>query len=516
MLFNSYPFIFVFLPIVLTGYYLIGGQGHHRIAAVWLVAASLFFYAWWNPAYLGLIMGSMLFNYAVGVSLLGHHKALAKKIVIFGITADLALLAYYKYANFLVDSVNQLFNAHFTLATIVLPLGISFFTFLQIAYLVDTYTHTARQYNFLNYCLFVLFFPHLIAGPLVHHREILPQFAKNESYLFNQRNFTAGLTIFVIGLFKKVILADGTTEYASTTFNLAESGVPLTLVAAWGGAIAYSFQLYFDFSGYSDMAIGLSKLFNIRLPMNFNSPYKSTSIIEFWRRWHITLSRFLKDYLYIPLGGNRKGVIRQFLNLFITMTLGGLWHGAALKFILWGAIHGLLLVINNVWRKINAFFNSKLNLNTVVSTALTFAVVTAAWVPFRAATMKGTLIMWRGMLGLNGIMLPPSWEAKLGALSPWLLAHNVRFVRLFDQVGAVKVVDILWFLLLSYVIFFLPNTQQLMRRYRPVYEKPVYYQTSAKTLLWRPTAAWSFALTFLFVYAVLGLSRISEFLYFQF
>ena len=515
MLFNSYSFIFIFLPIVLAGYYLIGEQGHHRIAAVWLVAASLFFYGWWNPAYLGLIMGSMLFNYAVGISLLGSDRTKNQKILIFGITANLSLLAYYKYANFLIDSSNKLFHSNFTLAKIILPLGISFFTFLQIAYLVDTYSKKAKQYNFLNYCLFVLFFPHLIAGPLVHHREILPQFAKNSTYLFNHRNFTSGLTIFVLGLFKKVILADGTTTYAATTFNIAESGIPITFVAAWGGAIAYSFQLYFDFSGYSDMAIGLSKLFNVRLPMNFNSPYKSTSIIEFWRRWHITLSRFLKDYLYIPLGGNRKGIFRQLLNLLITMTIGGLWHGAGLKFIIWGAIHGLLLIINNLWRKLNSCFSQKLQLNSFISTALTFAVVTAAWVPFRAATMKGTLIMWRGMFGLNGIMLPPSWEAKLGALSPWLLAHNVQFIRIFEQVGAVKVVDILWFLFLSYCVFFLPNTQQLMRHYRPVYEKSISYASVSK-LYWRPTIGWSIIMAMLFFYSVLGLSRISEFLYFQF
>ena len=509
MLFNSYPFIFIFLPIVLSGYYLIGGQGHHRIAMSWLVAASLFFYGWWNPAYLGLIMGSMLFNYAVGISLLNQDRHLAKKILIFGISANLSLLAYYKYANFLIDSANQLFKLDFTLNTIILPLGISFFTFLQIAYLVDTYSKKAKQYNFLNYCLFVLFFPHLIAGPLVHHREILPQFARNAVYVFNHRNFTAGLTIFVIGLFKKVILADGTTSFATTTFNLAEAGIPLTFVAAWGGAIAYSFQLYFDFSGYSDMAIGLSKLFGIRLPMNFNSPYKSANIIEFWRRWHITLSRFLRDYLYIPLGGNRKGITRQFFNLFITMTIGGLWHGAGIKFILWGAIHGILLIMNNLWRKTN------INLNNFFAIALTFSLVTAAWVPFRAATMKGALILWSGMIGLNGFMLPVSWETKLGSLSPWLLAHQVQFTGFFEQVGAVKVVDILWFLMLSYIVFFLPNTQQLLCRYRPVYEKSINYQTTLP-LRWRPTLGWSITMAILFIYAVLGLSRISEFLYFQF
>ncbi len=509
MLFNSYPFIFVFLPLVLTGYYLIGGQGHHRVAMSWLVAASLFFYGWWNPAYLGLIMGSMLFNYAVGISLLNENKTVAKKILIFGISANLSLLAYYKYANFLLDSANQLFKLDFTLNTIILPLGISFFTFLQIAYLVDTYSRKAKQYNFLNYCLFVLFFPHLIAGPLVHHREILPQFARNTTYIFNQRHFTAGLTIFVIGLFKKVILADGTTPFVTTTFNLAETGVPLTFVAAWGGAIAYSFQLYFDFSGYSDMAIGLSKLFGVRLPMNFNSPYKATSIIEFWRRWHITLSRFLRDYLYIPLGGNRKGILRQFFNLFITMAIGGLWHGAGVKFIVWGAIHGILLIINNLWRKTSC------KINTVFAIALTFGVVTAAWVPFRAATMKGALIIWSGMIGLNGIMLPVSWETKLGAFSPWLLAHQVKFTGFFQQVGAVKVVDILWFIMLSYIAFCLPNTQQFTHRYRPVYEKCSTYAAEIK-FYWRPTLRWGFLMAILWVYAILGLSRISEFLYFQF
>jgi alginate O-acetyltransferase complex protein AlgI len=333
MLFNSYTFIFIFLPITLLVFFSIGGKGHHRIAIAWLVAASLFFYGWWNPAYLSLILGSILFNYAVGVALSNLQAQssashLTKKIILsFGILVNLFLLAYFKYANFFVDNLNSLSGSNFHLQTIILPLAISFFTFQQITYLVDAYKGETREYNFLHYCLFVTFFPQLIAGPIVHHREMLPQFVKNTIYKFNHQHLAIGLTIFFIGLFKKVVLADGVAVYATPVFEAAEQGVMLTFFEAWAGALAYTFQLYFDFSGYSDMAIGIARMFGIRLPLNFNSPYKSVNIIEFWRRWHITLSRFLRDYLYIPLGGNRKGKFRRYINLMITMLLGGLWHG---------------------------------------------------------------------------------------------------------------------------------------------------------------------------------------------
>ena len=292
MLFNSYTFIFLFLPTVLLGFHLIGKQGHHRVAIAWLVGASLFFYGWWNPAYLGLMLVSIFFNYGIGVSLGGAPKQPNKKpILIFGVIVNLGLLAYFKYANFFVDNLNNIAGTDIVLEQIILPLAISFFTFQQIAYLVDAWRGETKEYNFLHYCLFVTFFPQLIAGPIVHHKEMLPQFAKDVVYKLRSKHLAIGLTIFAIGLFKKVVLADGISVYASPVFDAAEAGVVLTFFEAWGGSLAYTFQLYFDFSGYSDMAIGIARMFGIRLPLNFNSPYKATSIIDFWRKWHITLSR---------------------------------------------------------------------------------------------------------------------------------------------------------------------------------------------------------------------------------
>ncbi|MBT5260335.1 MAG: MBOAT family protein, partial [Nitrospina sp.] len=346
MLFNSYAFIFLFLPVTLLGFQLIGNRGHCRVAVSWLIGASLFFYGWWNPAYLGLILTSILFNYAVGVSL-GSRPA--KTVLVVGIAANLGLLGYFKYANFFVDNINALTGSDIVLERIILPLAISFFTFQQITYLVDTYRGETQECDFLRYCLFVTFFPQLIAGPIVHHREMMPQFAKDTFCRLKAKHLAVGLTIFSVGLFKKVILADGIAVYSTPVFDAAEAGVILTFVDAWCGALAFTFQLYFDFSGYSDMAIGLGRMFGIILPVNFFSPYKASNIIEFWRRWHITLSRFARDYLYIPLGGNRKGTLLRFANLMITMLLIGLWHGAGWTFVIWGGLHGSYLVINHGW-----------------------------------------------------------------------------------------------------------------------------------------------------------------------
>lgn len=512
MLFNSYEFIFIFLPIVLFGFYAIGGKSHHRTAIAWLVGASLFFYGWWNPAYLSIMLISMLFNYAIGTVLSGKDKS--KLLLISSIAINLGALAYYKYFNFFIDNLNSLASTNFNVEKILLPLAISFFTFQQIAYLVDTYRGETREYNFLSYCLFVTFFPQLIAGPIVHHREMLPQFAKDSLYKLNYRHLIIGLTIFTLGFFKKSVLADGTSDYVSSTFTLAETSAHITFFAAWAGSFCYALQLYFDFSGYSDMAIGLARMFGIVLPMNFNSPYKSLSITVFWQRWHMTLSRFLRDYLYIPLGGNRKGKIRQLINLMLTMVLGGLWHGAGWNFALWGGLHGAFLVLHNTWIKIAQRLHIKLN--SLFAWCLTFSAVLFAWVPFRAETLDGTFNLWKGMLGVNGFFLP-KWMAKYTNNSDsWFSEHNIAFVGIFHQLGPVKFIDILWFIVLAFIIFYMPNSQQFMHRYRPVFEHSKTYLLGISRLSWRPTLTWSFMISFLFVYATLSLTRISEFLYFQF
>jgi D-alanyl-lipoteichoic acid acyltransferase DltB (MBOAT superfamily) len=522
MLFNSYEFIFLFLPVSLLGFHLIGKQGHHRVAIAWLVAASLFFYGWWNPAYLELMLFSILFNYSIGISLSNFlvYQTPKRTILIIGIVVNLAVLGYFKYANFFVDNLNDLANTNLILQQIILPLAISFFTFQQIAYLVDAYKGETKEYSFLHYCLFVTFFPQLIAGPIVHHKEMLPQFSKDIVYKLRSKNLTIGITIFVLGLFKKVVLADGVSIYATPVFDAAEAGVMLTFFEAWGGALAYTFQLYFDFSGYSDMAIGIARMFNIRLPLNFNSPYKATSIIDFWRRWHITLSRFLRDYLYIPLGGSRRGKVRRYVNLMITMVLGGLWHGANWTFVLWGALHGFYLVINHIWRVI---FKEKVKnrLSLFLSWMITFLAVVVSWVPFRSETLSGAENILSSMIGLRGFSISPLLIDRLGSIENWLLSQGVVFNGSFYNGvfgNGDSVSGILWIFILFIIAAILPNTFQIMRRYHPAFE--TYKNEISKIrqiwIEWRPTYLWSFFISILFVIAVLELKQVSEFLYFQF
>jgi len=520
MLFNSYSFIFLFLPVVLLGFHLIGKQGHHRVAIAWLVGASLFFYGWWNPAYLGLMLVSIFFNYGVGVALGGAPKQPNKKpVLIFGVIINLGLLAYFKYANFFVDNLNNVAGTNIVLEQIILPLAISFFTFQQIAYLVDAWRGETREYNFLHYCLFVTFFPQLIAGPIVHHKEMLPQFAKDLVYKLRSKNLAIGLTIFAIGLFKKVVLADGMAVYATPVFDAAEAGVVLTFFEAWGGALAYTFQLYFDFSGYSDMAIGIARMFGIRLPLNFNSPYKATSIIEFWRRWHITLSRFLKDYLYIPLGGSRKGKPRRYANLMITMILGGLWHGAGWTFVLWGALHGFYLIINHGWRAIFKGRN-KTKIGSFFAWMITFIAIVIAWVPFRAESIKGAENILAGMAGLHGVSLPISLESKFLDYGLSLSESIFIFNGMFNNglfVGD-NIFAIIWIFLLLLMSTLLPNTQQFMFNFKPALEtyRDEIIQVRYKWMEWKETPFFGLFISIVITISILSLSGESEFLYFQF
>lgn len=520
MLFNSYGFIFLFLPVTLFVFFKIGKSGFHNIAIAWLVGASLFFYGWWNPAYLGLMLGSILFNYAVGISLTSEEFKSSRQLILFlGIAANLLLLAYYKYANFFIDSLNQLFGNIFYIDTIILPLAISFFTFQQIAYLVDTYRGETKELNFLHYCLFVTFFPQLIAGPIVHHKEMLPQFERDSLYKLNIRRQAVGYTIFAFGLFKKLILADGIAAYATPAFQAADNGINLTLFESWTGALAYTFQLYFDFSGYSDMAIGLALMFGIRLPLNFNSPYKATNIVDFWRRWHMTLSRFMRDYIYIPLGGNRKGIIGRHMNLLITMLLGGLWHGAGWNFLFWGGLHGFYLIINHFWRSIFCGAAASGRLGRFAGWLITFIAVVFAWVPFRAETFGGTKIVLSGMLGLNGVSMDPSALNILGDFGNWLLQHGVKFEGIMAHLEGVSApIAGIWLILLMIVAFLMPNTQQIMRNYHPAFEtyKGEIARVRWQWMEWRPTLIWAYITFLIFIIDVLSLTRMSEFLYFRF
>lgn len=407
MLFHSPIFIFLFLPITFFLYFLLNHYRLPRLSKALLVFASLFFYGWWNTAYLPLIIGSVLFNYLIGSQL---TKTGSKPLLILGIFTNLALLAYFKYTDFFITNVNSLLHTDFNLLHLILPLAISFFTFQQIAYLVDSYRRETQEYSFLNYAVFVTFFPQLIAGPIVHHREMMPQFYRNENSIINLNNVALGLFLFSIGLFKKIIIADSFSIWVEPGFS---SPVPLGFFAAWATSLSYSIQLYFDFSGYVDMAIGAALLFNIRLPINFNSPYKAHSIQDFWRRWHITLSRFLRDYVYIPLGGSHLGEWLTYRNLFITFLIGGLWHGAGWTFIIWGALHGIAVMIHRFWKQIG------FTLPTFLACFITFNFINLSWVYFRASDLASAHNVILGMFGLQGMntdisYLPTAFLAPFG------------------------------------------------------------------------------------------------------
>lgn len=426
MLFSTWQFILVFLPITWALYFWLNHKRLILSGKIILVLASLFFYAYWNVRYLPLILISILFNFGIGTALVRQYskdvllredsktKYFRMTLLGLGIGANLILLGYYKYSHFFISNLNTHFATTYSLPTIVLPLAISFFTFTQIVYLVDSYRGQTAKYDLLNYSLFVTFFPHLIAGPIVQHQQIMPQFYSRWTLSWRTSNVLRGLLIFSIGFFKKVVIADTFAIYSDAGFD---GNAPIDFFTAWATSLSYTFQLYFDFSGYCDMAMGAALLFNIWLPINFNSPYRALSIQDFWRRWHITLSHFLRDYLYIPMGGNRYSKYRTYVTLFITFVLGGLWHGASWMFVLWGALHGLGLVIHRIWQQ----FHSPLP--KTFAWLLTFAFVNVTWVFFRAKTGADAHRILHGMVDIQSIYQPLigsnpilniSWSGSLG------------------------------------------------------------------------------------------------------
>lgn len=477
MLFNSPQFIFGFLPVALLGFFAFGRFGLHRLAILWLGFVSLVFYGFDHPALqLPLILASIAFNFTVGRSL---ARAKSRNILIVGVAGNLLLLGFFKYAGLLVGTFNALAGLAVPDPAIPLPIGISFYTFTQIAFLVDVYRSQAREYELGKYGLFVTFFPHLIAGPILHHKETVPQFDSPKVFRPQADCLALGTGWFAIGLFKKVMLADSVAPFADAVFGAAAKGAAISTADAWIGTLSYTMQIYFDFSGYSDMAIGLALLFGITFPLNFSSPYKARSLVDFWRCWHMTLSRFLRDYLYVPLGGNRRGPLRRYINLFITMVLGGLWHGASWNFAIWGAMHGAGLALNHLWRAAAA--RAGLALPAVVGWALTFLLVVFAWVPFRADTLTVSVKVWRAMLGAGdtGQML----TAQPSLAAAWIAA-------------------------LTLIALLAPNTQQIMGH---------PWTTERARFAWAPRPAWAIALGCLFGIAVAGtFSRETAFLYFRF
>jgi alginate O-acetyltransferase complex protein AlgI len=483
MLFNSFEFLFMFLPTTLFGYHGLRVYGRRDAAKIFLALASLFFYGWWDVRYVPLIIISVVMNFGAG--LLMKSRELARPVLILGIIFNLCLLGYYKYANFFLGNFGELTGISLTVGSIVLPLGISFFTFQQIAYLVETSRDGRYEQNIVNYSLFVMFFPHLIAGPITHPREMLPQFDIAGSKQFDASQVNIGMAILVLGLAKKVVIADTLAFLANPVFSAADSGGTVSSAAAWMGALAYTFQLYFDFSGYSDMAIGLGLLFGIHLPVNFASPYKSKSIVEFWRRWHITLSRFLRNYIYIPLGGNRKGHPRRYLNLLITMGLGGLWHGAGWTFLAWGLLHGAYLIINNVWSR---FFQP---LPALVAWAVTSLAVIIGWVLFRAMTFTGAITILKAMFLADGISV--SADAIATPALGWL------------AIAAVAAIS-----------FFVPNSVELVGYAHSMPNDPSDH-VPLNPVGWRPSSVVAaFALGIIGAFAIAKLPDPGVFLYFNF
>jgi alginate O-acetyltransferase complex protein AlgI len=500
MLFSSYTFLFQFLPATVLAF--AAARRHSPRAGIMvLVGASLFFYGAWRPVYLLLFAVSVGVNFALGLRMedpLRRHG-----IGTFGVALNLAGLCYFKYTNFIFDSLNTLTGAPLPFVNIILPLGISFFTFQQIAYLVDVMRGARVERDIVSYTLFVSFFPHLIAGPLVHHAEMIPQFKRGRtgrSAVLAAR----GLAIFAAGLFKKVVIADNLAQFVSPVFAHLDAGGGVTTPWAWLATLAYTLQIYFDFSGYSDMAIGLALLFGIRLPVNFRSPYQATSIIEFWRRWHITLSRFLRDYLYIPLGGNRLGEQRRYVNLLVTMLLGGLWHGAGWNFLVWGGLHGIYLSINHLWR---GWRGSKPEVSIAglvvkgACWAITFFAVVVAWVFFRAKTAAGA---WQMLQGLFGVEAGSSAYASPGILRLMDLPMLVGEDRLLLIGGGAVALALAMALCL-------PNVPQLFR-YREYRRAP----ERAAWVRWRPNAAWALLSALALAISLFGMWQRLEFLYFQF
>jgi D-alanyl-lipoteichoic acid acyltransferase DltB (MBOAT superfamily) len=453
MLFNSYIFIFAFLPVILIGYFWLLQQRLILGSKIWLVGGSLFFYGYWSIVYIPLLLGSILVNFFVG-SALAEMKSLKiskKQLLLFGVIFNVGLLGFFKYTDFFLVNFNGIFAANIPLPHIILPLGISFFTFTQIAFLVDAYKNEVKEYDLLHYMLFVTYFPHLLAGPILHHKEMMPQFANKWNFAVRWRNIAEGLFLFSMGLFKKVVIADTFAVWANAGFDTA---TVLNFFEAWATSLSYTLQLYFDFSGYVDMAIGISLMFNIRLPINFNSPYKAKDIQDFWRRWHITLSRFLRDYIYIPLGGNKVSRFRNYINLFAVFFIGGVWHGASWMFIIWGTLHGIAIVIHRIWKDLG------LKMWGWLGWFITFNFVNVAWVFFRAKDFTSVGKVLAGMLGLNGIMLNEKWVLSLA----FLTKYDIKFGNWLSSAGMNNSKDLLVLIIVIIFSIICENSTEILKR----------------------------------------------------
>jgi alginate O-acetyltransferase complex protein AlgI len=560
MLFNSHAFIFAFLPLTVLGYAAVNRLGSRRFSLGWLILCSMVFYGIWNPLNIALILPSIAINYALALAIraqlrrdeadAGAGQRLAGILVTLGVVLNLCFLGYFKYKNFFLGTVNDVAGTHFLLTNVILPLGISFITFQKIAFLVDVRAGAVRDFDLFDFLTFVFFFPQLIAGPIVHYREMMPQFARIDSHL-QPDNLAVGATLFAFGLFKKVVLADGIAPSVHGAFAAAADGDTVSFFAAWMAALAYTLQIYFDFSGYSDMAIGLARLFGIKLPANFNSPLKASSIIEFWSRWHITLTRFLTAYVYTPMVmsltrkrmaakkpviGRKRPTAGAFVVLLcwptvFTMFLSGFWHGAGYTYLVWGILHGLYLTVNHGWRQWRPKWNAPAQkaayerIMKPLGFVLTFVCVVVAMVLFRAPTMTSALHVLHGMTGLDGVTVPMALLNRGGALARllgWLgIAGDASSGAAFASAS-------LWITALLFITLAMPNSLELLGRFAPAlyFEAPPErpspgpgpgrWRQAASGVRVAWNARWAVLSALLFVFGALGLSRPSEFLYWQF
>ena len=543
MLFNSQEFLLVFFPITVIGFYLLGAL-HRQWAILWLILISLVFYGWWRPVNILIIGPSIIINYVLATTLLrlnqdGGSPGLSRAVLLLGIAFNVLFLGFFKYMDFLYGTINDVFGAKFILMHIILPLGISFITFQKIAFLVDVQAGRVKSFSFREYCTFVLFFPQLIAGPIVHYREMMPQFAVATCRV-DKENFAVGLTLLFFGLFKKVVLADNIAPLVTPIYSHAASGDKISLFLAWMAAVGFTLQIYFDFSGYTDMALGLARFFGIRLPPNFDSPLRASNIIDFWLRWHMTLTRFLTAYIYNPLVlwltrrriakgkpgfSGRNLTIGAFVTLLMfptltTMFIAGLWHGAGYGFVIWGVINGVYLTINHAWRAAAArLWPNRSRYDRIMKPAglvLTFVSVTTAMVFFRAPTLMSAIDLAKGIVGLNGVALPQTLFNRLGPLTG-ALHHFGVIAEPWNGDDFVKTA--IWVSLLMVIALACPNTLQILSRYEPalgVKPRPAKLLGRIEIVEWAPTLPWAIAVSVIAGFAVFSLGGPSEFLYWQF
>ena len=487
MLFNSYIFILLFLPLALGGWFLINRWKKYKLANAFLIGMSLWFYGYFNPYYLWIICGSIVVNFALSKVLNRSdvRDEIAKLVLAVGIVANIGCIFYFKYFDFFITNVNAVFGKSFELKNIVLPLGISFFTFQQVSYLVDSYRKQTKEYSFLEYALFVVFFPQLVAGPIVLHDEMIPQFRNKESRIFRQENFAKGLYIFAQGLFKKVLIADTFAKAVTLGFGMVDS---LSSMEAILVSFAYTFQLYFDFSGYCDMAVGIGHMFNISLPQNFNSPYKSISIMEFWERWHMSLTRFLREYIYFPLGGSKKGKVRTYVNVMIVFLVSGIWHGANWTFVIWGFLHGILNCLNRglkkYWEKVWV----------AIRWVLTFAAVNILWVIFRADSVGQAFVLIKKMIQIKGFQIG-DWLTESFDLIEFVLVERLLGIY-YEYIEKIPGFHMWCFFLLALGI--------------------VLIAKNSSEKVFKPTITRSVGTIIMMMWSILSLSGISVFLYFNF